>query len=62
MRVTIDKISAIDCFEGNTPFGCSGAADFYTWVSIDGHEEKRGPIDDRNNADPRSRLGRRAER
>lgn len=54
VRVTVDKISAIDCFEGTIPPTelCTGAADFYTWISIDGDEEKRGPISDRNNADP----------
>ena len=36
VRVTIDKISAIDCFEGEFLGGCTGAADFYSIVTIDG--------------------------
>lgn len=54
VRVTIDKVSAIDCFEGTVPItgGCSGAADFYPNVWIDGHKQTRGEIADRNNADP----------
>jgi len=56
VRVTVDKISALDCFEGTVPFTdlCAGAADFYAIVSIDGHEQKLGPIKDDNNADPPS--------
>lgn len=53
VRVTIDKVSALDCFEGSTPFGCAGSADFYSVVTIDGVElPASSPIDDQNNADP----------
>jgi uncharacterized repeat protein (TIGR01451 family) len=55
VRVTVDKISAIDCFEGTDPlFGnCLGAADFYAIVTVDGNElPRQGPIADQNNADP----------
>src|SRR5262249_4672594 len=55
VRVTIDKISAIDCFEGTDPlFGnCLGAADFYAIVTVDGNElPRQGPIADQNNANP----------
>jgi uncharacterized repeat protein (TIGR01451 family) len=54
VRVTIDKVSAIDCFEGTVPItgGCTGAADFYPVVNIDGREQTAKPIIDQNNADP----------
>src|SRR5205085_1311365 len=54
VRVTIDKVSAIDCFEGTVPItgGCTGAADFYPVVNIDGHEQTAKPIVDENTADP----------
>jgi len=53
VRVTIDKVSAGDCFEGTFLGACLGAADFYSIVSIDGSEfPATGAIDDENNADP----------
>jgi uncharacterized repeat protein (TIGR01451 family) len=53
VRVTIEKVDAIDCFEGTTVFGCSGEADFYSVVTIDGAEFPQSEtIDDENNADP----------
>src|SRR5690349_10293312 len=53
VRVTIDKVDAIDCFEGTFLGACLGAADFYAIVGIDGTELPRtGAIDDQNNADP----------
>ncbi|MCU0505847.1 MAG: DUF11 domain-containing protein, partial [Chloroflexi bacterium] len=53
VRITIEKVNAIDCFEGETVAGCSGEADFYAVVSIDGVELAQSEtIDDENNADP----------
>ena len=53
VRVTIDRVSAVDCFEGTLLGGCLGAADFYGVVSIDGVElPPSSAIDDENNADP----------
>jgi uncharacterized repeat protein (TIGR01451 family) len=53
VRVTIDKVSAIDCFEGTIAGECMGRADFYAVVTIDGAELPQSEtIDDENNADP----------
>ena len=47
VRVTIDKVDAVDGFEGG------GAADFYASSRIDGGPESvQGPVTDDNTADP----------
>ena len=53
VRVTIDRVSAVDCFEGTLFGACLGEADFYAVASIDGFEfPETDDVEDENNADP----------
>jgi uncharacterized repeat protein (TIGR01451 family) len=50
IRVTVDAINAIDCFDETVGLGC-GDADFYFVVGINGDEQTSTRINDDNTAD-----------
>jgi hypothetical protein len=52
VRLTIDAVDAIDCFDATLGFGC-GDADFYPVVHVNGGPEQVGPeVTDDNNPRP----------
>lgn len=53
VRVTIEEVRAIDCFEGTVLGGCLGAADFYSLVRLGSDPESQSAtIDDNNDPHP----------
>jgi hypothetical protein len=53
VRVTIEEVRAVECFEGTFLGGCLGSADFYSWVKLGSDDGSQSPTaDDDNDPSP----------
>mgnify|MGYP001057616397 CR=1 FL=1 len=52
VRVTIEEVRAVDCFEGTAFDACLGKADFYSYVTLGSEAGVQGPTADDDN-DPK---------
>ena len=49
VRVTVEEVRAVDCFEGTAFGACLGSADFYSIVTLNGAEQPKSPTADDDN-------------
>ncbi len=59
VRVTIERVRALNCFDNEIPFACAGDPDFYAVVTIDGEEfPKTEEISDESDISPNWEFSR----